>query len=493
MNSLARSILFVNTQKPLTSILLHDLLELGKALLNPDAKTDFHMRHLPLEFVNRFKTWRYGRIKPDVPKNIFDAIESVLRNRGGQVDGAQAYHIKREACSTTEFSYTLEVGRHPSAKPETIKTLETDFEEALYKVMGSVNVRVGFKPLRIVIDRNTDKKFLLKEVWQTIGLLEKNTSLCVPGYAITDDVSFYQLRLLDYVNVSVMAKSGFGKSQLLLSMLLTLCKLNSPEYLSLIIVDPKERDFPALEQLPHLACPIIYEYSEALQVLRKLMQELENRRKQRLSSYKPIVIVMDELADLVDALDKDERSELETIVKRIGQKGRSFGIILVGSSQRAYEVPEAIRNKLELKVAGRCSNNNDAYAATGISGLDLTKIARGEFELHPSNERLKGFFIADDKSDSYQRDIAYFVNDCAYAWVDAKPHYVVDGVAPQLSAEQATERTPDDFLAYCKSIGANGVKSIQQAHLDFFSVSIGVTKAQQYRDLLKGSDEEPEP
>lgn len=496
INKVSRNILFSNSKTPVSSILLHDSISLCKILWNPSAKADFRTGEIFLNLAQRYREWRYGLTKPDVPANVFNAIEGVLRNRGGEIDGAQSYFIKREACSTTEFSYTLQVGRHPSAKPETAKSFETDIEDSLYKVLGNVNCRVAFKPLRIIVDRNTEKKFLLRESWATISLLEKNIGLCVPGYGIGDDISFYQLKLLNHVGLSVMAKSGFGKTQLLLSTLLTLCRLNSPDYLSLIIVDPKERDFPALESLPHLACPIIYEYSQALVTLRLVLAELENRRKQRLPNYRPIIVVLDELADLVDALDKEESAEFEMIVKRIGQKGRSFGIYLIGSSQRAYEVPENIRNKLELKIAGRCGNNNDAFAATGQSGLDLTKLAVGEFEIHPTNERLKGFFIADDKSERYRLDIAWFVNSIAHGWLGIESHYRVDGppVAQtvQESPQHPETKSTDGFIAYCKSINATGVKTIQQAYAVYFGKGCGTTTAQKYRDILlddRGSDE----
>ncbi|TXI87085.1 MAG: hypothetical protein E6Q36_08110 [Chryseobacterium sp.] len=483
MQNISRSLLFYNKKMPVKSILLHDLFSIGRVLLNPDAKVSYRSHELAFDLIQRIREWRYKRIKPDIPTNVFNAIESVLVNRGGETDGIRNFYIKRESCKTTDFSYILELGKLSNVKPEKVQEFETDFEEVLFKIMGNTNVRIAYKPLRIIIDIDAEKTFLLKEHWKTISELEKNKGICVPGFVITDKIELYQLKLLSYVGLSVMARSGFGKTQLLLSLLLTLCRLNSPEYLSLIIVDPKERDFPSLEILPHLACPIIYEYTQALVVLRQVMLELEKRRSQRLPNYKPIVVVFDELADLVDALGKNERQEFELLVKRIGQKGRSFGIFIIGASQRAYEVPEEIRNKLELKIAGRSNNNNDAYAATGISGLDLTKLAVGEFEVHPNNDRLKGFFIADDNSEHYQRIIRKYVNVVKEGWENVEAHFKVLGTIQEVQS-QNVETQDEQFITYCKQNSVTSIVKIIEAHKAKYGKGVGTKKAKEFRNLI---------
>jgi len=483
MKNLSRNMLFSNNKSSVLSILLNDLISLLKIVWDADTKAEFHSHKILLTLVQRYKEWRYGLIKPNVPLNIFQAIDGVLLNRGGETEGIRNFYIKRESCKTTEFSYILELGKLSSVKPEKVQEFETDFEEVLFKIMGNTNVRIAYKPLRIIIDIDAEKTFMLKEHWKTISELEKNKGICVPGFVITDKIELYQLKLLSYVGLSVMARSGFGKTQLLLSLLLTLCRLNSPEYLSLIIVDPKERDFPSLEILPHLACPIIYEYTQALVVMRQVMLELEKRRSQRLPNYKPIVVVFDELADLVDALGKNERQEFELLVKRIGQKGRSFGIFIIGASQRAYEVPEEIRNKLELKIAGRSNNNNDAYAATGISGLDLTKLAIGEFEVHPNNERLKGFFIADDKSEHYQRIIKKYVNVVKDGWGNVEAHFKILGTI-QETQSQNVETKDEQFITYCKQNSVTSIVRIIEAHKAKYGKGIGTKKAKEFRQLI---------
>lgn len=483
VKNLSRNMLFSNNKSSVLAILLNDFINFLKIVWDADAKTEFKSHKILPTIAQRFREWKYGLIKPDVPLNIFYAIDNILIQRGGETEGIRNFYIKRDGCKTTDFSYILEVGKLPHNKPEKVQEFESDFEEALFKIMGNANVRISYKPLRIIIDIDAEKKFMLKEYWKEISEFEKNKGICVPGFLITDKIELYQLKLLSHVGLSVMARSGFGKTQLLLSLLLTLCRLNSPEYLSLIIVDPKERDFPSLEILPHLACPIIYEYTQALVVLRQVMLELEKRRSQRLPTYKPIVVVFDELADLVDALGKVERQEFELLVKRIGQKGRSFGIFLIGASQRAYEVPEEIRNKLELKIAGRSNNNNDAYAATGISGLDLTKLAVGEFEVHPINERLKGFFIADDNSEHYQKIIKKYVNVVKEGWANLEPHFKVLGTIVEVQS-QNVETKDEQFITYCKQNSVTSIVKIIEAHKAKYGKGVGTKKAKEFRQQI---------
>lgn len=484
-HKVSRSILFNKNKDSVVRIILSDLGNLLKLIWDAESKTEFHFLEILSTLSQRYKDWKYGKIKPNVPLEIFNAIDNVLINRGGMTEKMRNFYLKRESCKTTEFSYILHVGRLASIKPERIKEFETDFEDAIYKIMGDANVRIAYKPLRVIIDINTEQKIYLQEQWKKICELEKNKGLCTPGYLIGNEAKLYELKLLSHVGLSVMARSGYGKTQLLLSTVISLCRLNSPDFLSLIIVDPKERDFPALENLPHLACPIIYEYTQALVMLKQVMLELEKRRAQHLPKYNPIVVVFDELADLVDALGKNEKQELELIMKRIGQKGRSFGIFLIGASQRAYEVPEDIRNKLELKIAGRCSNNNDAYAATGQTGLDLTKLAIGEFEIHPLNERLKGFYIADDNSEDYQVIIKRYVKLIRNVWTNIEPHFKVLGRINETILEPNLKESKEEkFIEYCKQNSITAITKIIDAHKIQFGKGVGTKRAKEFREKI---------
>jgi S-DNA-T family DNA segregation ATPase FtsK/SpoIIIE len=120
-----------------------------------------------------------------------------------------------------------------------------------------------------------------------------------------------------------------------------------------------------LASLPHLSGPILMDTESVLEKLHQLVDDMEERyhmfEKKGVSDIhtynqlnRPLshqVIMIDEYADLM--ADKDTRTDLETSIQRLGQKGRAAGIHLILSTQRpdARVVTPIIKANLQLKVA----------------------------------------------------------------------------------------------------------------------------------------------
>ncbi len=159
--------------------------------------------------------------------------------------------------------------------------------------------------------------------------------------------------------------TGSGKSQLLKSMIASLCHQLAPEALKLILIDPKQVTFTFHGSSPYLDHPVVFDATEALPVMEACYQEMERRYtrlhqrgKEHVSELTGgdrvprWVVVFDEFADLMLG-DKATKKGLEVLLKRLGAKARAAGIHLVLGTQR----PEAsvVTPLLRANLPGRVS------------------------------------------------------------------------------------------------------------------------------------------
>jgi S-DNA-T family DNA segregation ATPase FtsK/SpoIIIE len=158
---------------------------------------------------------------------------------------------------------------------------------------------------------------------------------------------------------------------------------NTPEQLTLSIIDPKVLTFGNLPELPHLSEPVITELSAAIPCLARAVDEME--RRYRLMAAEGVehlgariaagrsdlpyrLILFDEFGDLILA-GREEKKEFERLVVRIAQKGRAAGMHLVLATQRPDRnvVTGLIKANLPLKICLRVVN-----AANSLIVLDQT-------------------------------------------------------------------------------------------------------------------------
>jgi S-DNA-T family DNA segregation ATPase FtsK/SpoIIIE len=114
--------------------------------------------------------------------------------------------------------------------------------------------------------------------------------------------------------------TGSGKTALARTMVASLALHNSQRCLQLVLIDPKGRGFLPFEGLPHLLVPVVTRVDEALSVLQRLVAEMEQRDAEG-RSEPGLVVVLDELADLVQVGGR----EMEAALTRLTQRGREAG------------------------------------------------------------------------------------------------------------------------------------------------------------------------
>ena len=262
-------------------------------------------------------------------------------------------------------------------------------------------------PLQPVLDRILQSPELAREV---------------PPYSfpagVTPEGHLVWLDVTALPHMLVAGETGAGKSVFLRALIGGLAALNSPDRLRLVLVDPKRTDFPFFSRLPHLhGGEVIYDPEEAVAVLEELVAgEMVARTALiegdylSLQSYNkdhpnhpipPIVVVIDEFADLADVLGTRtaERQAFDLSLRRLAQRARSAGIHLVIATQRptADIVNGTIKANLPCKVSFRLGSNVDSQTILDEGGAEHL-LGRGDLLLKRAGQttRLQSLFLDED-------------------------------------------------------------------------------------------------
>lgn len=197
--------------------------------------------------------------------------------------------------------------------------------------------------------------------------------------------------------------TGSGKSWFERQLLLSLLYRRSPAELHLVLIDPKMVELSLFEGLPHLLGPIITQPGPALAALQGLVAEMDRRYglfrtagvtnlqgyNQKTPEKLPyVVVVVDELADLMEAGDRDE---LESCIQRLGQKARAAGIHLVLATQRPSVdvITGTIKANIPARVSLRVVSLHDSRTIMDVGGAERLR-DHGDFYFRPASDLIRG-------------------------------------------------------------------------------------------------------
>lgn len=252
------------------------------------------------------------------------------------------------------------------------------------------------------------------------------------GRDITGKAHFANVAKMPHTLIA--GTTGSGKSVTIHTMVTSLLFRNSPDQLRFIMVDPKRVELTLYNEIPHLLTPVITDAKKAILSLKWAIKEME-RRYDILQSdkvrdidsyhaniYRPakaqfeadgspeeekdalpeplpyIVIVMDELADLMQAYPR----ELEAAIVRLAQMSRAVGIHLILATQRPSvnvitgTIKANIPTRLALQVASQIDSRTilDQVGAEKLLGQGDTLFLSGELS---KPIRLQSAYINEDE------------------------------------------------------------------------------------------------
>lgn len=221
------------------------------------------------------------------------------------------------------------------------------------------------------------------------------------GKDIAGGVMIGELNRMPHLLIA--GQTNSGKSVMINTLLTSLLYRNSPSDLKLILVDPKQVEMAAYEDIPHLLAPIITEPEKTISALKWAVNEMQRRypllaehkvkdiktynQKIRANNLKVsvndedgnpqdhenaampyIVIVIDELNDLMSMAGK----EVESLIVRLAQKARAVGIHLVLATQspRVDVITGLIKANIPARIAFTATTQTESRIIMDQNGAE---------------------------------------------------------------------------------------------------------------------------
>ncbi|MEK7669354.1 MAG: DNA translocase FtsK [Patescibacteria group bacterium] len=199
--------------------------------------------------------------------------------------------------------------------------------------------------------------------------------------------------------------TGSGKSVTIHVIINSLLFRNSPENLKFIMIDPKRVELTQYNKIPHLLTPVITDAKKVIMSLKWAAKEMDRRydiletnKVRDVESYHKnilspalekfrkdlpaqagktgevpelmpyIVIVIDELADIMQAYPR----ELESAVIRLAQMSRAVGIHLILSTQRpsVNVITGLIKANIPARIALQVASQFDSRTILDSAGAE---------------------------------------------------------------------------------------------------------------------------
>ncbi len=249
------------------------------------------------------------------------------------------------------------------------------------------------------------------------------------GQDIAGGVMVGELNKMPHLLIA--GQTGSGKSVMINTLLTSLLYHNSPSDMKLILVDPKQVEMAAYDDIPHLLTPIISEPDKMISALKWAVNEMQRRysllaehkvkdiksynNKIRSTSAKVsvedadgvpqdheggampyIVIVIDELAELMMIAPRD----VETLIVRLAQKARAVGIHLVLATQRpdANVITGLIKANVPAKIAFTVASQVNSRIIIDQAGAEKL-LGSGDMLMQTAEmskpKRVQGAFVSD--------------------------------------------------------------------------------------------------
>lgn len=262
--------------------------------------------------------------------------------------------------------------------------------------------------------------------------------------------------------------TGSGKSVFTNSIIMNILYHASPDEVKLILIDPKQVEFPIYNGIPHLLIPVVTDARKAAGALNWAVIEMEKRytmfadngvrdlkeynefvEKQNasqdndmplLEKMAQIVVVIDEFADLMMVASK----EVEQSVLRIAQKARAAGmhLIIATQSPRVDVITGLIKSNIPSRVALKVSNFTDSRVILDAGGAEKL-LGNGDMLYMPVGLdkpiRIQGSFVAT----SEVRDVVNFLKNQITAKYDESVIEEIEKNLPNAKGDKSSAETDE--------------------------------------------------
>ncbi len=335
-------------------------------------------------------------------------IKRTLQHFGLEVEMAEV----NIGPTVTQYTFRPAQG----VKLSKITTLQNDLSLALAAHPIRIEAPIpGRSLVGIELPNKTAMKVRLKNLFEQPDFSQNHKMLTI---ALGRDVAGLPIYagLEKMPHMLIAGATGTGKTICLNSIIISLLYRQAPNFLKLILIDPKRVEFPIYNGLPHLLTPVIVDADKMVNALRWAVSEMERRfeilsdvQARDIISYNKkffdgeideplpyIVIIVDELADLIASHGR----EIEATIVRLAQMSRAVGIHLILATQRpsVEVITGLIKANITSRVAFQVASQIDSRTILDGSGADKL-LGNGDM-LFLSGEaakprRVQGTFVSD--------------------------------------------------------------------------------------------------
>ena len=317
----------------------------------------------------------------------------------------------------------------------------------------------------------------------------------------------------------VAGTTGSGKSVCINALIASMLFRFTPEELRFIMIDPKVVEMQHYNSLPHLAFPVVTDAKKVLLALRWLIDEMERRYKifarvgvRNIVSFNArpikkkdpdtvdagnadeirvpredeipipekipfIVVVVDELADLMQTAPAD----VESAIARITQMARAAGIHLIVATQtpRADVITGVIKANIPCRIAFQVASKIDSRVILDENGADRLLGQGDMLYLPPSASRLiraQGVLVTDEEI----RRIVEFVSAQGQPVFDAAMHEKLEAAA---ASDDEVSEEDEELVEKCLEI----IRQEKRASTSLLQrrLRLGYTRAARIVDILE--------
>ena len=363
----------------------------------------------------------------------------------------------------------------------------------------------------------------LRELFESADWEEAKTRSRVP-LALGKDVYGKSIiaDLAQMPHLLVAGTTGAGKSVCINALVASMLFRFTPEELRFIMIDPKVVELQHYNALPHLAFPVVTDPKKVLLALRWLIDEMERRYKmfarvgvRNIISFnarpkkktaaemdeKPeqqsgeiavpredeipipekipyVVVVIDELADLMQTAPAD----VESAIARITQMARAAGIHLIVATQtpRADVITGVIKANIPSRIAFQVASKIDSRVILDENGADRLLGQGDMLYLPPSASRLiraQGVLVTDEEI----RRLVEFVSAQGRPAFDPAMHEKLQ--AASSSADDEVSEEDEELVEKCLEI----IRQEKRASTSLLQrrLRLGYTRAARIVDILE--------
>ncbi len=344
-----------------------------------------------------------------------EIIEGTLSSFGVDAQVKQIMH----GPSITRFAIQIPPGVKVSKVTNTAENLALDLKTKHVRMEAPIQ---GTSYIGIEVPNQQASTVSLREVLDSEKMRNISSPLVV---ALGKDVAGAPIicDLSRMPHLLIAGSTGSGKSVCINSIVCSLLFRATPEQVRLIMIDPKQVELNKYNDMPHLLLPVISDPRKAAGALSWVVQEMQERYSKfsatgakNLAGYNDmmqpenklpnIVVIIDEMADLMDAAKKD----VEESIRRLAALARAAGIYMVLATQRPSVdvITGVIKNNIPSRIAFAVSSGTDSRTIIDINGAEKL-MGRGDMLYKPTGSsptRVQGCFVSDDELNAVTEYIA---------------------------------------------------------------------------------------